>query len=223
MTAATRTVLAAALCVVVTVVWLATGGGDFWPRWVYFAAGVLLLGGFLLERALRVASVRHRWLALDAAAGGLLLAADLAVWALSGGGYFWPMWTTLGVSLIVGLHAWVVSRPPGARERELGERVAALTRSRRGAVDRQAAELKRVERDLHDGAQARLVSLALTLAMAGDLLQRDAARRKAAAVADGGVVDGGVVDGGVVDGGVVDGGVADGGVADGGVVDSAAA
>jgi signal transduction histidine kinase len=67
----------------------------------------------------------------------------------------------------------MVTRPPGSRERELAERVSVLTRSRRGAVDRQAADLERVERDLHDGAQARLVSLALTLGLAGDLLHRD--------------------------------------------------
>ncbi|MEV4655957.1 histidine kinase [Micromonospora sp. NPDC049301] len=174
MTTATRTTLAVTLCVAATVAWLVTGRGEFWPRWVYFGVGTLLLGRLLLRRALRVPTVRRRWLALDAAACTLVAAADLTVWVLTGGGYFWPMWTLLGLSTILGLHLWVVSRPPGARERELAERIATLTRSRRGAVDRQAAELKRVERDLHDGAQARLVSLALTLGLAGDLVRRDA-------------------------------------------------
>jgi signal transduction histidine kinase len=50
-------------------------------------------------------------------------------------------------------------------------RVGTLTRSRGGALDRQAAELKRIERDLHDGAQARMVSLALSLGLAGDRLR----------------------------------------------------
>jgi signal transduction histidine kinase len=40
-------------------------------------------------------------------------------------------------------------------------------------LDVQAAELKRIERDLHDGAQARMVSLAMNLGLAGALLQRD--------------------------------------------------
>jgi signal transduction histidine kinase len=71
------------------------------------------------------------------------------------------------------LHYAVYRRPPGRRERELTARVSALTRSRSGALDRQAAELKRVERDLHDGAQARMVSLALSLGLAGELLRRD--------------------------------------------------
>jgi signal transduction histidine kinase len=173
MTATIRRTVAGTLCVAATVAWLVTGRGDFWPRWVYFAVGVLLLGRFLLRRALRVPPGRRLWLAVDAAACTLLGCADLSVWVLTGGGYFWPAWTLLGLVTIVGLHAWVISRPPGARERELTERVAALTRSRRGAVDQQAAELKRIERDLHDGAQARLVSLALTLGLAKDLLRRD--------------------------------------------------
>ncbi|MGW3601964.1 MULTISPECIES: sensor histidine kinase [unclassified Micromonospora] len=174
MTATTRRTVAGTLCVAATVAWLVTGRGEFWPRWVYFGIGTVLLGRLLLRRALRVPTGRRRWLALDVAACTLLMAVDLSAWVLSGGGYFWPIWTLLGVALILGLHAWVVSRPPGARERELAERIATLTRSRRGAVDRQAAELKRVERDLHDGAQARLVSLALTLGLAGDLVRRDA-------------------------------------------------
>jgi signal transduction histidine kinase len=41
-----------------------------------------------------------------------------------------------------------------------------LTRTRQGALDVQAAELRRIERDLHDGAQARLVSLTMQLGRA---------------------------------------------------------
>jgi signal transduction histidine kinase len=167
-------VAAVALCVLAVVAWLGTGRGAFWPRWVWFAAGVVLLTEVLLRRVMRVPPGRRRWLAVDAALGTLVVAIDLAVWTLSGGGYFWPMWSMLAAAAIFAPHAWVVSRPPGLRERELAERISALSRSRRGAVDRQAAELKRVERDLHDGAQARLVSLALTLGLAGDALRRDA-------------------------------------------------
>ena len=45
-----------------------------------------------------------------------------------------------------------------------------LTRTRRGALDAQAAELRRIERDLHDGAQARLVALSMQLGRAEDRL-----------------------------------------------------
>ncbi|TBO54467.1 sensor histidine kinase, partial [Streptomyces kasugaensis] len=49
---------------------------------------------------------------------------------------------------------------------ELAQRVEDLTESRAGAVDAADAERRRIERDLHDGAQQRLVSLALNLGLA---------------------------------------------------------
>ncbi|HEY4018262.1 MAG TPA: sensor domain-containing protein [Pseudonocardiaceae bacterium] len=52
----------------------------------------------------------------------------------------------------------------------LARRVEQLTESRADTVDTQAAELRRIERDLHDGAQARLVSLGMSLGMAEELL-----------------------------------------------------
>jgi signal transduction histidine kinase len=54
-------------------------------------------------------------------------------------------------------------------------RVRELEASRALAVDDAAATLRRVERDLHDGAQARLVALALTLGMAREKLGEEGA------------------------------------------------
>jgi signal transduction histidine kinase len=54
----------------------------------------------------------------------------------------------------------------GAPDRDLTaltERVQTLTQTRTDAVDTAAAELRRIERDLHDGAQARLVALGMSL------------------------------------------------------------
>jgi signal transduction histidine kinase len=45
----------------------------------------------------------------------------------------------------------------------LAARVDVLTRTRAGVVDAFASELRRIERDLHDGAQQRLVSIGLAL------------------------------------------------------------
>ncbi|MFI5894014.1 sensor histidine kinase [Actinoplanes sp. NPDC051513] len=56
---------------------------------------------------------------------------------------------------------------------ELRLRVAHLTVSRAGAIDAQAAELRRIERDLHDGAQARMVSVGMTIGLAERLVLRD--------------------------------------------------
>ncbi|MFE3502294.1 sensor histidine kinase [Kitasatospora sp. NPDC059160] len=49
---------------------------------------------------------------------------------------------------------------------ELLARVDELTDSRADVVDAGASELRRIERDLHDGAQARLVSLGMSLGLA---------------------------------------------------------
>jgi signal transduction histidine kinase len=64
------------------------------------------------------------------------------------------------------------------RSTVLAQRVAQLTESRADAVDAQAAELRRIERDLHDGAQARLVAVGLSLATVERLMETnpDAAR-----------------------------------------------
>jgi signal transduction histidine kinase len=61
----------------------------------------------------------------------------------------------------------------GPTRRQLEERVEVLAQTRAGAVDAAAAELQRIERDLHDGAQARLVSLAMDLGMAEERFERD--------------------------------------------------
>jgi signal transduction histidine kinase len=52
-------------------------------------------------------------------------------------------------------------------------RIEQLQRTRAGAVDSAAADLERIERDLHDGAQARLVALAMDLGMAEERFDRD--------------------------------------------------
>ena len=68
------------------------------------------------------------------------------------------------------LDQWLLS--PGATER-LERRVERLTETRADVVDHSAAELRRLERDLHDGAQARLVALSLSLGMADSAFEKD--------------------------------------------------
>jgi signal transduction histidine kinase len=58
-----------------------------------------------------------------------------------------------------------------SRSRELERRVETLSESRAGVVDAADAERRRIERDLHDGAQQRLVSLAMNLGMARENLK----------------------------------------------------
>jgi len=56
----------------------------------------------------------------------------------------------------------------------LAQRVADLEQTRALAVEDSAAQLRRVERDLHDGAQIRLATLAMNLGMARERLKPDA-------------------------------------------------
>ena len=75
--------------------------------------------------------------------------------------------TALGVSAApwllrgYGLLASTMLAPAG--KAELALRVRQLARTRTEALDTGAAEIRRIERDLHDGAQARLVAMGMTL------------------------------------------------------------
>jgi signal transduction histidine kinase len=92
-----------------------------------------------------------------------------------------PLLIALGVALIaVGLWAapWLL-RGYGMLARsmlgptgraELALRVAHLAKTRADTLDSGAAEMRRIERDLHDGAQARLVAMGMTLDAADQLL-----------------------------------------------------
>ena len=75
--------------------------------------------------------------------------------------------------MVLAGHALLVPSVSSRREQALAERVDVLTRTRKDALDVQVAEMRRVERDLHDGAQARLVSLGMSLGMADELLDSD--------------------------------------------------
>ncbi len=57
--------------------------------------------------------------------------------------------------------------------KELDAQLGRLNESRSQAVDASAAELRRIERDLHDGAQARLVSLGMSIGLAEQVLRDD--------------------------------------------------
>ena len=75
-------------------------------------------------------------------------------------------------SVFLAFAAWLVPRTIGAHARtllhpgpdpELAGRVQQLTETRGHAIDAATSELRRIERDLHDGAQARLVALGMNL------------------------------------------------------------
>jgi signal transduction histidine kinase len=66
----------------------------------------------------------------------------------------------------------------GSGTGELNRRITHLTQTRAETIDAGAAEIRRIERDLHDGAQTRLVAIGMALDAAEQLLgtQPDTAR-----------------------------------------------
>src|SRR3954454_9418569 len=161
--------LSALAGLVTTIVWAVTGGGYYWPAWVWLGVAIPVAVHAIIRFGLSApASARHG-LALHMMVTGLIGGILLVVWGFTTNDVhsFWPLWPLLILGVAVAVHALVIyaERLPGVRRREaqLEERVGELTRTRQGALDVQAAELRRIERDLHDGAQARLVALSLLL------------------------------------------------------------
>jgi signal transduction histidine kinase len=152
-----------------TVVWGATGDGYYWPVWMWV--------GFSIPIGLNV-GLRWAWsrprgfprrIAVQAAISAEIWVIEVISWAVAGrGGTFWPVYSGTAYLVLLGLHAAIWGRMSPEREAALSARVDQLTRTRSGALDVQAAELRRIERDLHDGAQARLVALSIRLGMAED-------------------------------------------------------
>jgi signal transduction histidine kinase len=56
---------------------------------------------------------------------------------------------------------------------QLERRVETLEGSRKAVIDVEASELRRIERDLHDGAQQRLVMLTIDLSLAAERIESD--------------------------------------------------
>jgi len=88
-------------------------------------------------------------------------------------------WVAVAVGLeppMARLQAWPGRRLLGPRPgTDLALRVAELTATRAGALDAHAAELRRIERSLHDGTQNRIVAVSVLLGAAQRALLRDPA------------------------------------------------
>jgi len=154
-----------------TVIWAIGDDGYYWPVWVWYGLAIPVA----LQVGLRWAWAKppgfKRRIAVQAAISATLFACECAAWAIAGrDGVFWPVYSATGYLVLLGLHAAIWGRMSPEREAALADRIDQLTRTRRGALDVQAAELRRIERDLHDGAQARLVALSMHLGIAEDKL-----------------------------------------------------
>ncbi len=162
---------AGGLSLFLVVIWALTSRGYFWPVWAMLAMALALgIHAWVIFGAQAQADWWHEQrldtgFAIHAGAWVVLLLFLTGVWAVSGGGYFWPVWPLLLAVPALGAHAAAL-RSRSADTSVLTERISTLESSRAGAVDVQESELRRIERDLHDGAQARLVALGMSLGMA---------------------------------------------------------
>jgi len=172
--------LDALLLVALVLIWVLASGGYFWPIWIALPLAVALgMHAWIYsihERPKLVAQFGgSRGLAIGAGSGAAAALYLTVVWAITGHGYFWPAWPILSIGVALGLYGVFVLRA-GPRNAELTERIETLESTRAGAVDVQDSELRRIERDLHDGAQARLVALGMSLGMAEHTLAENPER-----------------------------------------------
>ena len=163
--------------VVTIAIWALTTRAYFWPIWPMLVVGVpLAMHAWAGLVDIRPAVARRQRLTRGLAIQeGLSVAFALflvCVWAITSRGYFWPIWPILVLLVAFGIHA-AVALGPAIRRGALAERIASLETSRAGVVDQQESELRRIERDLHDGAQARIVALGMSLGMAEQKLASD--------------------------------------------------
>ncbi|GII52249.1 hypothetical protein Pth03_06380 [Planotetraspora thailandica] len=132
------------------------------------------------------------FLAADMWAGGLIAGAPLLLVVvgavqLAGGNLIGLTWPLLAIASARWYAPWalhvygVIARTfLGSTEKaRLAQQVDRLARARTEVVDSQAAELRRIERDLHDGAQARLVAVGMTIGAAEELMESDPAAARA--------------------------------------------
>ena len=138
----------------VTVVWVWLAGIGFTLAYVY---AWKLPAGSLLQRGQSASPPGHlppvSAIPMDAflTAGGIALLAAAP-------------WLTAAVGALDARAARALLGP--SRAEELEYQVERLAQTRAGVVDAADAERRRLERDLHDGTQQRLVSLAMRLGMA---------------------------------------------------------
>ncbi|MFI9605017.1 sensor histidine kinase [Streptomyces sp. NPDC052043] len=159
-------------------------------RWLFVdatagAAVAVLAPGMLTEGVFGVLLAAGLWRPIAAASGGSYWYQFVPVtgWATAlAAGAVGCLWLAAGVlwnPVLIRTHFRITrAQLAPTNEAELTRRVEELTETRRDAVDASAAELRRIERDLHDGAQARLVAMGMDLGTVEMLLDKDPEQAK---------------------------------------------
>ena len=138
--------------VAVVAAFLAVVGTVTLPAWLFvaFPGGIPLWSGVRIDTLPEVLAVAVVALPVCVLAAYLVVSGASRAHAVLGGALLGP-----------------------SRSTRLAQRVEDLTESRSRAMDATIAERQRIERDLHDGAQQRLVLLAMGLGMAKEKLSED--------------------------------------------------
>jgi len=136
--------------------------------------GAVVLGLLGLGVAYAVVLPLVWWFGGDEAAAPVITSGtDAAGWTVCGLGFFAAgVWLAPRLIDLHGRLAGLLLAPP--RSTMLAARVEQLRATQADTVDTQAVQIRRIERDLHDGAQSRLVTLAMALGEADRMLAADA-------------------------------------------------
>jgi signal transduction histidine kinase len=138
--------------------WMVTNASVGWI--LAMAPAVLALAGLIGSVGYGIAGMPHTSTLVRVPLG--VLGAALIALAL------WP------APLLLKAYGGLARAILGPREDlALAQRVRHLAETRSETIDASAAEIRRIERDLHDGAQARLVAMGMALGAAEDLLDTD--------------------------------------------------
>jgi signal transduction histidine kinase len=158
----------AAINLLLTVIWALTSRGYFWPEWTLITLALpLMVEAWSASTAGRLRQFPDSVVRRVGVFFPLAIFFTL-IWAVTGSGYYWPVWPILGFAISFAFHA-------ASEYTRRGRRISRLEQTRSGAVEQQESDLARIERDLHDGAQARLVALGMSLGMAEQKLASDPA------------------------------------------------
>jgi signal transduction histidine kinase len=116
----------------------------------------------IIRFLVRPAAYRH-----PKAWGGVCLAVGLWLFILGLILFSYGFWWGAALIAVAALEIWIAYHLLVA---PLPQRVRELEQTRAHAVDDSAARLRRIERDLHDGAQAQMVAVAMKLGLAREKL-----------------------------------------------------
>ncbi|MFC8227254.1 sensor histidine kinase [Streptomyces sp. NPDC057287] len=134
---------------------------------VYPVEGLVLAAG--LWRVFEDSTYWYGFVPVNSQATGLAAA------ALGGAVLLAGLWASRP---LLRLHFVLARSALSPTPEELAQRIDRLTETRHEAVDTAASELRRIERDLHDGAQARLVAMGMNLGTIEALVEKDPAQAK---------------------------------------------